>query len=65
MLRTLKCDKICKYVKISDKIFKNTTETIKNYKVIKNRPKQIILRRWNHIVCLELVSVLLYFQFYI
>ena len=57
MSRTLKFDKICKYVKISDKIFKNTTETIKNNKVINNRPKQIILRGWNHIVCLELVSV--------
>ena len=34
MSRTLKCDKICKYVKISDKIFslkrlKNTRKTIK------------------------------------
>ena len=58
MSRMLTCDKIRKYVKISDKIFKNTTETIKNNKVIKNRPKQIILHRWNHIVCLELVSVL-------
>ena len=58
MSRTLKCDKIRKYVKISDKIFKNTTETIKNNKVIKNRPKQILLRGWNRIVCLELVSVL-------
>ena len=58
MSRTLKCDKICKYVKISDKIFKNTTETVKNNKVIKNQPKQIILRGWNRIVCLELVSVL-------
>ena len=54
MSRMLKCDKICKYVKISDKIFKNTTETIKNNKVIN---KQIILHRWNRIVCLELVSV--------
>ena len=40
MSRTLKCDKICKYVKISDKIFslkrlKNTRETIKTIKVIK------------------------------
>ena len=26
MSRMLKCDKICKYVTISDKIFKNTTE---------------------------------------
>jgi len=48
MSRTLKCDKMCKYVKISDKLFslkrlKNTTET-KTIKVIKNRPKQIILR---------------------
>ena len=50
MSRTLKCDKMCKYVKVSDKIFKNTTETkLKTIKEIKNRPKQLILRGWNRI----------------
>ena len=63
MSQTLKSDKICKCVKISDKnIFmklKNLKRLVaKTIEVIKNRPKQIILCGWNRIVCLELVSVL-------
>ena len=40
MSRTLKCDKICKYVKISDKIFMKL-KVSKNLKILRKQLKTI------------------------